>query len=192
MNDTAGPRRCYLPGCKGHNPIEQEAARRDSQPDADEHERNSVLAAQARHGFVKPEEIDTEEAANRLLTRNQDAAVLAYRRLLQTLRNLYVPAGGRAQQLIDRALSDHSAAADDIRERVERPWRDNLIAEHKRVYQDGHRPGDHFDECDWCALIQGRGMAYPAVATQQPAEGGDSPPPGPWLDTASDAEQGDK
>jgi hypothetical protein len=69
------------------------------------------------------------------LTRDQDAAVLALREALDKV-SVYVlsatwpkdtPMEAHRQEIIgviDRVLADHSAAADDIRERVERETRD--------------------------------------------------------------------
>jgi hypothetical protein len=132
------------------------------------------------------------------LTRDQDAAVLALREALarwlplsqnpsiaeewpdKYLDLVWGPNGDKAntygQLRADlRLLSDHSAAADDIRERVERlsekQLRDRDDALISALYDDGclHTPQtDHLHHV--LDALKERGWF---LATQQPAEGGD-------------------
>jgi hypothetical protein len=115
------------------------------------------------------------------LTRDQDAAVLAYQ---QVERALEKDQGNHDVDLRDmlrhtfRVLSDHSAAADDIRERVER--QDAALC---GAVLTCARPIGHYeyheraDGIQWLWPTGGgsvMGNEYVPLATQQPAEGGDS------------------
>jgi hypothetical protein len=135
------------------------------------------------------------------LTRDQDAAVLALREALarwlplsqnpsiaeewpdKYLDLVWGPNGDKAntygQLRADlRLLSDHSAAADDIRERVER--QDAALC---GAVLTCARPIGHYeyheraDGIQWLWPTGGgsvMGNEYVPLATQQPAEGGDS------------------
>jgi hypothetical protein len=178
MNDAAGPRteppwdckRCGQRNsgwaescgrCNWPDPPE-EAARRDSQPDALDWPTlaNIIREVDGNH------DLGAGELAERILThpkfrltRDQDAAVLALRNKAQVVirkwesARLGSPFGDGNAALADlrRVLSHHSAAADDIRERhvhkLDRPLADGTFI------------------CYLC------GQWF--HATQQPAEGGD-------------------
>jgi hypothetical protein len=107
------------------------------------------------------------------LTRDQDAAVLAYQ---QVERALEKDQGNHDVDLRDmlrhtfRVLSDHSAAADDIRELVERV-REAI----ERLWNESmwYAENDRADVSK--ASLRAVKDAMDALATQQPAEGGDPP-----------------
>jgi hypothetical protein len=114
--------------------IEQEATRRDSPPDAEQplsdlEQRQNEARRRDRQAHYDKGFSDGSRAtaANaEALTRNQDAAVLALHRAANevVLRWQEGKGLGDAMPNLIRVLSDHSAAADEIRERVERETRD--------------------------------------------------------------------
>ena len=64
------------------------------------------------------------------------------------------------QFVISEATSAITADRDALRKGLAEAHREVGL-----VYEWGHRPGDHFDECPWCALIHGSGFAYPRKDT---------------------------
>jgi hypothetical protein len=110
------------------------------------------------------------------LTRDQDAAVLAYQ---QVERALEKDQGNHDVDLRDmlrhtfRVLSDHSAAAkqieDEIRERVE--TLESIAAEARRLPCSYTKAEHDVASIDGpCCML---GVEFHRLATQQPAEGGD-------------------
>ena len=85
-----------------------------------------------------------------------DADSLMAKHLVGVAERLLPP--GEARDKLSAAIAE-AVVAEIAADRD--ALRAGLAAAHREVYEWGHRPGDHFDECAWCALIHGSGYAYP-------------------------------